>query len=318
MADLVLHPLFDEKEIVKERGVILEEIKMVEDTPDELAQELFVSTLWKGHPLGRPIAGYRKTVKKIDKKILTSFYRRYFRAGNMILTAAGHLNHDRVAELSRKHLSAIKNGSRRAQDTPPEPRGRITLKNNKELNQLNICLGLPAFGQNHKDRHACHLLNAILGGTMSSRLLQKIREEMGLAYAVFSYLVSHKNAGYLMIYAGTGKKTGNRVVNLITSEMTKLKKEPVAIAELDLVKDFVKGVIFLGLESTISRMAYLAKREIYHGTYESLDALRKSIDAVTREDILRVAEALFHGDALNMIVLGDLSRFRRPASLALG
>jgi predicted Zn-dependent peptidase len=141
---------------------------------------------------------------------------------------------------------------------------------------------------------------------------------MGLAYAIFSYMVSHKNAGYLMVYAGTGKKTGNRVVALIAAEMRRLKKEPVTLEELGLVKDFVKGVIFLGLESTISRMAYLAKQEIYHGDYETLDGLRKRIDAVTREDILRVAELIFVREHLNLVVLGDLSQFKKPTAISLG
>ena len=318
MADMVLHPRFHKDDLIKERGVILEEIKMVQDTPDELAQDLFVSSLWKGHPLGRPIAGIRRTVQKINQKALIAFFRRHFRAGNMIFTAAGNLHHEKVLSLADKYLGALKKGNSRNTETLPRCNRRMVLKNNRKLQQLNICLGIPAYGQNHRDRYACHLLNAILGGTMSSRLLQKIREELGLAYSIFSFVVSHKNSGFLLVHAGTGKKTGNQVIDLIAAEMTKFKNAPVSLEELNLVKDFVKGVIFLGLESTPGRMAYLAKQEMYHGSYQTPDSLRKHIDAVTREDVLRVSTDLFSSDFLNLIVVGDLSYFRKPASISLG
>ena len=188
LADLVLHPMFRPEDIEKEKGVILEEIKMEADSPDYLVHELFSANFWKGHALGKPILGTRESVKAIDRRAIQAYYKKVYAPANMVVTAAGNMKHDGLVALVREHFAELEPGPKPAKDTVPATHARIALRNKKQLEQVHLCLGVPSYPLPHEKRFACYVLNTLLGGGMSSRLFQNIRERQGLAYAVFSEL----------------------------------------------------------------------------------------------------------------------------------
>jgi predicted Zn-dependent peptidase len=310
LADLVLHPLFREDDIEKEKGVILEEIKMEADSPDYLVHEIFSSNFWKDHPLGKPILGTRETVKRFDRERIQAFYRTVYDPANMIVTGAGNLTHERLVALVREHFESLQPGAPAAADNVPSTHARIALRNKKSLEQVHLCLGVPSYPLPHQDRFACYVLNTLLGGAMSSRLFQNIRERQGLAYAVFSELNPYRDTGCLSIYAGTSIEAARKVVESITREFRDLKDNPVGTEELRRAKDHLKGSLMLSLESTASRMSNLARQEMYFGHFFSLDELVESIERVTSEDVHRIAVTFFDPKQIALTVLGNLEGFR--------
>jgi len=309
LADIVLHPLLRNEDIKKEKGVILEEIRMLQDNPEELIHDLFIRTFWRGHPLGRPILGTLQTVADLDRKVLKGFFEKVFVPDNMLITAAGNLHHDQVLEMITRHFT-LRGVSNKSPRTPPNGNLTIQLHSKKELEQVHLCLGASSLPYNHEDRYSCYLLNLMLGGSVSSLLFQNIREKKGLVYSIFSYLSHHLDAGYLAIYAGTNKKSSKKVVKLITSEIKRLKSRPVKERELRLFKDRLKGSLMLGLESTTSRMANLARQMIYFGRCFTLDETLGGIEKVRVEDIGRIAYLLFDQKQLSLVALGDVEGFK--------
>jgi predicted Zn-dependent peptidase len=202
LSDLVLNPVFAADDILRERGVILEEIKMDEDSPDYLVHEIFTQNFWKDHALGRPILGTRDTVKRFEREPVRDFYRQRFVPGNVIIAAAGHLNHGHFVELVDKHFSNMKPMSNGFHSTPPKIVPKIVLRNKKSLEQVQICVGVPSYPITHEKRHSSYILNTLLGGGMSSRLFQNIRERQGLAYSIYSDLNPYRDTGCLSVYAG--------------------------------------------------------------------------------------------------------------------
>src|SRR5262249_26518341 len=279
LADLVLHPLFRDEDIEKEKGVILEEIKMEADSPDYLVHEIFSSNFWKDHPLGKPILGTRETVKKFDRSVITGYYRRVYAPANMIVTAAGNLTHEGLVALVREHFESLPPREPMPPENVPTTHARIALRNKKSLEQVHLCLGVPSYPLPHQERFGCYVLNTLLGGGMSSRLFQNIRERQGLAYAVFSELNPYRDTGCLSIYAGTSLESARKVVESIVNEFRELKDQPVAEEELRRAKDHLKGSLMLGLESTASRMSNLARQEMYFGRFFTLDELVESMEA---------------------------------------
>jgi predicted Zn-dependent peptidase len=310
LADLVLHPLFREEDIEKEKGVILEEIKMEADSPDYLVHEIFSSNFWKDHPLGKPILGTPPTVKRFDQQMIRSFYEAVYAPSNLIVTAAGNLTHARLVDLAREHLADLRPGSDAPPDQPPGTHARIALRNKKALEQVHLCLGVPSYPLPHEERFACYVLNTLLGGGMSSRLFQNIRERQGLAYAVFSELNPYRDTGCLSIYAGTSIESARKVVESITNEFRDLKGSPVPEEELRRAKDHLKGSLMLSLESTSSRMSNLARQELYFRHFFSLDELVESIESVTAADVQRIAQTFFDPRQIALTVLGNLENFR--------
>jgi predicted Zn-dependent peptidase len=310
LADLVLHPLFREEDIEKEKGVILEEIKMEADSPDYLVHEIFSSNFWKDHPLGKPILGTRETVKRFDRGVIQGFYSAVYAPANMIVTAAGNLTHDRLVALVREHFETLPPGAPPPPDNVPSTHARIALRNKKALEQVHMCLGVPSYPLPHQERFACYVLNTLLGGGMSSRLFQNIRERQGLAYAVFSELNPYRDTGCLSIYAGTSLESARKVVESITNEFRNLKEQRVSDEELRRAKDHLKGSLMLSLESTASRMSNLARQEMYFGHFFSLDELVESIEIVTADDVQRIAQAFFDSRQIALTVLGNLENFR--------
>jgi predicted Zn-dependent peptidase len=309
LADLVLGPLFREDDIEKEKGVILEEIKMEADSPDYLVHEIFSSYFWKDHPLGKPILGTRETVKKFDRNAILEYYQAAYSPSNLIVTAAGNLTHDRLVSLVVEHFEGLKPAAPLPPEVAPSTHARIALRNKKSLEQVHLCLGVPSYPLPHQERFACYVLNTLLGGGMSSRLFQNIRERQGLAYAVFSELSPYRDTGCLSIYAGTSIESAGRVVESILKEFRQLKDSPVNDEELRRAKDHLKGSLMLSLESTASRMSNLARQEMYFSRFFTLDELVESIESVTAEHVQRIAQTFFDPKQIALTVLGSLENF---------
>ncbi len=310
LSDLVRRPLFAEEDIVKEKQVVLEELKMDQDNPDYLVHELFTQEFWRGHPLGQPIIGTRETVKAFSRGAILHCYRRWFAPSNIVVTAAGHLQHRQLTDLVSREFGDLPAGTPATPQRVPQPRARIQMQTKRELEQVHICLGVPAYPLAHERRFAAGALNNVLGGSISSRLFQNIREKQGLAYAVFSEISPYRDAGMLSIYAGTGLESTEQVVRLVLAEFRSLKEQPVSEEELRRAKDHLKGSLMLSLESSSSRMSHLARQELYFDRFFSLDELLHSIESVTREEIHAVAREFFRPEQIAVTVLGNLNGFQ--------
>src|SRR5277367_7006312 len=270
LSDLVLNPVFDAEDIARERGVILEEIKMDEDNPDYLVHEIFTQNFWKDHPLGKPILGTKETVKKFERETVLDTYTHRFAPGNIIVAAAGHLDHDQFVDLVVKHFEHLKPAKNGFHSAEPKIVPRIVLRNKKALEQVQLCIGVPAYPIAHEKRHAGYILNTLLGGGMSSRLFQNIRERQGLAYSIYSDLNPYRDTGCLAVYAGTSRESAAKVVHSVVSEFRNLKSTPVPEEELKRSKAQLKGSLMLSLESSTARMSNLARQEMYFERFYDL------------------------------------------------
>jgi predicted Zn-dependent peptidase len=307
VSDLVLNPVFDGSDIARERGVIMEEIKMDEDNPDYLVHEIFTQNFWKDHPLGKPILGTKETVKRFERDAVLDAYAYRFAPGNIIVSAAGNLDHDRFVELVRGHFEHMKPMTNGFHSSTPKISSRIILRNKKALEQVQLCIGVPAHPIAHEKRHAGYVLNTLLGGGMSSRLFQNIRERQGLAYSIYSDLNPYRDTGCLAVYAGTSLASASKVVQSVVSEFRKLKTESVPDEELRRSKAQLKGSLMLSLESSTSRMSNLARQEMYFDRYYDLDELIERIEAVTAEDLSRLANEFFRPESVAVTALGNLN-----------
>jgi predicted Zn-dependent peptidase len=308
LSDLVLNPNFDPADITRERGVIMEEIKMDEDNPDYLVHEIFTQNFWKDHPLGKPILGTKETVKRFERQPVVDAYAHRFSPGNIIVSAAGNLDHDQFVELVTKHFEHMKpskNGNG-FHSSAPKIVSRIILRNKKALEQVQLCLGVPAHPIAHEKRHAGYILNTLLGGGMSSRLFQNIRERQGLAYSIYSDLNPYRDTGCLAVYAGTSLASASKVVQSVVKEFRNLKAEPVPEEELKRSKAQLKGSLMLSLESSTARMSNLARQEMYFDRFYDLDELIEKIEAVTADDLTELANEFFKTESVAVTVLGNL------------
>ncbi|HEV2444477.1 MAG TPA: pitrilysin family protein, partial [Candidatus Sulfopaludibacter sp.] len=270
----------------------------------------FSGNFWKDHSLGKPILGTRETVKRFDREMIRAYYGGIYAPANLIITAAGNLTHDRLVRLVREHFESLPPGQPLGADQAPSTHARIALRNKKALEQVHLCLGVPSYPLPHEERFACYVLNTLLGGGMSSRLFQNIRERQGLAYAVFSELNPYRDTGCLSIYAGTSIESARKVVESILGEFRELKAQPVADEELRRAKDHLKGSLMLSLESTSSRMSNLARQEMYFSRFFTLDELVESIEAVTAADVQRIAQTFFDPKQIALTVLGNLENWK--------
>jgi predicted Zn-dependent peptidase len=307
LSDLVLNPVFAAQDIGRERGVILEEIKMDEDNPDYLVHEIFTQNFWKDHPLGRPILGTKDTVRKFARDPVLEFYKQRFAPGNLIVCAAGNLKHDEFVALVARHFEHMKPAKNGFHTLPPKIVPHIIMRNKKALEQVQICVGVPSHPIAHERRHASYILSTLLGGGMSSRLFQNIRERQGVAYAIYSDLTPYRDTGCLSVYAGTSRASAARVVQSIVSEFQKLKSEPVPEEELRRAKDQLKGSLMLSLESSTARMSNLARQEMYFDRFYSLDELIEKIESVTIEELTELAVGYFRTESIAVTVLGNLN-----------
>src|SRR5277367_2682898 len=310
LSDLVLNPSFRDEDIEKEKGVILEEIKMDADSPDYLVHEIFSSNFWKDHSLGKPILGTRETVKRFNQALVQDYYRSVYTPANLLITAAGNLTHERLVSLARERFESLAVAAPEPPQAVPTTHARVSLKSKKDLEQVHVCLGVPSYPIPHKDRFACYVLNTMLGGGMSSRLFQNIRERQGLAYAVFSELNPYSDTGCLSVYAGTSLESAKQVVESVLKEFTDLKQQLAPAEEVRRAKDHLKGSLMLSLESTSSRMSNLARQEMHFRRFFSLDELVESIETVTAADVQRVAQKFFEQKNVALTVLGNLDGFK--------
>jgi predicted Zn-dependent peptidase len=306
LTDLVLNPVFAPPDIERERGVILEEIKIDEDNPDVLVHELFTQSFWKGHPLGKPILGTTETVKRLGQEQLFGYHNDRFHGGNMVFSAAGNLDHDQFIAAVAEKFAPLLGGVAPGDLSAPQPTARIILRNKRSLEQVQICLGVPAPPITDESRYATLILNTVLGGGMSSRLFQTIREERGLAYSVYSDLSPYRDTGNLCVYAGTSAGKALQVVDLILAEFRNLKEMPIGAEELTRAKDQLKGNILLGLESSNSRMANLARQEMYFRQFFTADEVIARIDEVTNEQVQAMAQRLFRPESIAVTLLGRM------------
>lgn len=312
LADLVLHPTFTPEELTREQGVILEEIKMDEDNPDYLVNEIFTQNFWKGDALGRPILGTTKTVKSFNQQVVFDFHTERFTPRNMVFSAAGNLQHDDFVAKVERHFSSLSASTEVVAPPVEAPKAtpHITLKRKKSLEQVQFCLGVPAPPVNDPCRYGVYLLNTMLGGGMSSRLFQTIREDQGLAYSIYSEMSPFRDTGSLCVYAGTSVDKTEKVLRLTLQELRRLKEETVSDVELKRAKDQLKSNMVIGLESSGSRMANLARQQMYFGRFFGVDEIMEEIEAVTTADVQALAQRLFQPGAMALTLLGNLGKMK--------
>jgi len=309
LADLVLHARLDPGDIEREREVVRQEIKMIEDTPDDQVHDLFAQTIWADHPLGRPILGRRETLEQIGRDEIVKYMGRHYRPDRVIISAAGDLEHEVLVNLLTAAFGGW-GGQARVGVTAP-PVSRFTVVNEeRDLSQVHLCLGSNGLANAHRDRYTLSILNTILGGGMSSRLFQEIREKRGLVYSIYSYGASYRDGGLLVVYAGTSSDHYQEVVDLIRAELRRVRDELVGAAEFRRAKEQLKGNLLLGLEGTSSRMTRLAKMYMTFTRCFGLEEIIQGIEEVTPERLQQLTQSLFDGGACTLASIG---RIEQPA-----
>jgi predicted Zn-dependent peptidase len=312
LADLLAHPRFDQNDLEREQKVILEEMKMVEDTPDELLGELFNAAYFPGHPLGRPIEGTEETISSFDHNTISTFHAREFSPSNLVVAAAGNVDHERLVDLVQSSFANSQtNGSGSdAVEQSPTPAAPILIEQKQELEQAHLVIAAPWPDAKSNDRYAASLLASVVGGGTSSRLWQTIREERGLAYSVGAGGSTFSDVGVFTIYAGTSPEHLDEVLDLSLEEMRRVVAESVSAEELKLAKDQAISSILLGLESSSARVSALARQEIIHGRRISTAETIEKIEAANADDLQRVARKFFTSESLSLGALGNLNGFR--------
>ena len=317
LADIFLNSLFDQADIEKERKVVFQEIWMLKDNPDSYIHDLFCQNLWKSHPLGMSIIGTEETVGRISRETLLDFRNKRFCAEDIIIAVAGNVVHDDLMVLLENLFSDVTPGAYAKNESTPAYKKQINL-NNKDLEQVHLCLGTKALPQNSPKRYVGYIINTILGGGISSRLFQEVREKRGLAYSVYSYILSHSDAGTFVVYAGTKKEQIFEVIEVILQLMKKMKSEPVTSAEMLFSIDHLKGNLLLSLESTDNRMTKLAKNEIYFDRQISIPEIVAGLERVTTNDIIDLCNELFQDRFLTLELMGKLDDLSiKPSAISL-
>jgi predicted Zn-dependent peptidase len=311
LADLLANPRFDEEDLNREQRVIIEEMKMIEDTPDELLTELFHAAYFPNHSLGRPIEGTAETVSSFRRAMIAEFHQRNYAPRNLVIAAAGNINHRQLVELAGQMFGVESNGLEPASAGPvsPQPAAPILVERKSELEQAHLIIAAPWPSAKSQDRYAASMLGTIIGGGTSSRLWQSIREERGLAYSIGAGGNTFTDIGMFTIYAGTSPGHLDQVVDLSLQELRRAVREPVTSEELQLAKEQAVSSVLLSLESSSSRVGALARQEIIHGRRFSPEEIIRRIEAVTEQDAQRVAQECFTTPTLALGALGNLNGF---------
>ncbi len=310
--DIFLNPALREEDIQMERGVILEEINMYEDTPDELIHDLFAETILHGHPSGKPTIGNKESVSSFKREAFLKYRDRLYKPDNVIVSAAGSLEHKTVVDFAERIFKDY-SGKRVPQNVLlPQMKGEIRLKK-KKTEQTHLCLGTKGLSQIDPQRFAFSVMETVLGGSMSSWLFQEIREKRGLAYSVYSTSLPMKDFGLFYVYAGCEKKNLNQVIDLILEQFKKIKNHGISKEELYRSKEHLKGGLVLGLESSSSRMSYIAKSEYYYGRTITIEEVFDEIDKVTNDDIVKLSESIFKEQFMTLTLIGDLESCPKPS-----
>ena len=314
LADLVAHPRFDQEDLEREQKVILEEMKMVEDTPDELLGELFNAAYFPNHPLGRPIEGTRETVSTFDHKVTLGYHAREFSYNNFVVAAAGNINHNRLLELIGTAFGGCESGAgfrpQAVDASKPRPAAPILIEQKSELEQAHLVIATPWPHAVSEDRYAASMLASVIGGGTSSRLWQKIREERGLAYSVGAAGSAFSDVGVFNIYAGTSPEYLDQVLDVSLHELREVVRNNVSEEELRIAKDQAISSILLGLESSSARAGTLARQEIIHGRRISPDEVIEKIRNITVDELQEVARTYFNSETIALGVLGNLNGFK--------
>jgi predicted Zn-dependent peptidase len=309
LADMLLNSHFDPVELERERGVILEEIRMYEDSPDELIFDIFTQAIWDGHPLGRTILGSINVVNTISREKLRKHVREFYAAEDIIVAAAGNVRHEEVVDLVERNFDGfLKSRKKRKEEKPIKIHRRRDVLKNKDCEQVYLILGGNGISQRDDDKYRVTVLDSILGGSMSSRLFQEIREKRGLVYSVCSFQNSYYDVGLFGIFAGTSVENLDEVIDTSFTIVRDMKEKGIDEKELLRAKEQIKGNISLALESTSNRMIRLAKSEIYHGRLIPYEEVFENIDAVTVEDILRISQNLLDWENYGVYILGPIGK----------
>jgi predicted Zn-dependent peptidase len=312
LLDIFLQSVFEPEEVERERMVVLQEISMVEDTPDELAHVLYGETVYEGNPLGRNILGSPETVQAFTQDNLKNYLQRAYGPEKVVVSAAGQLDHEDFVSLLAPELSKLPPVGK----SPDRQKPLLTSKFrvvSRDLEQVHLALGTWAPAAADEQRYAATLLNVLTGGNMSSRLFQEVREKRGLAYAIYSYLSSFQDTGIWGIYTAVAKETLPETLEIIGRELIKIKKGEVSSGELAMAKEFVKGGILLGAENNDNRMTRLAKNEFVFGRHLTFEEIMEGLDAVALEDLVNLAEETVRGDLFSLVALGPVSEGQIPS-----
>jgi predicted Zn-dependent peptidase len=313
LADIFMNSVFPPDEIEREKGVVKEEIKMVEDTPDDYIHDIFCRSIWGKDGLGQTVLGKRNTVNLFTRQDLLGHIGDYYGTSDTIVSCAGNFEFQKLISLLNRGLGGLRRGSEPASGKPPVFSAR-TVVHNRELSEIHICLGIEGIPHSVQDSYRALLVNTILGGGVSSRLFQEIREKRGLAYSVYSFLSSYRDTGLWAVYAGTGRKRFNEVIEEVVKGFKELPRT-LTQEELDRAKSHLKGNLMLGLESSTRRMQNIASQEIYFGTYYSPAEVMRRIDAVSLKSAREFAEKLISSGRPALTVLGPVEKSDLKASL---
>jgi predicted Zn-dependent peptidase len=314
LTDILLHSLFDAEELEREKSVVLQEIKMVEDTPDDLIHDLFAAHVWPGHPLGRPILGSREGVTGYGRDSIHAYFLEQYVPLRIIIAVAGNVTHERVVELFGAGFNGFTRPLVAAPIAPPVMQAGLNLVH-KTLEQVHLVMGFPGLSHTAPERYALYLLNDVIGGSMSSRLFQEVRERQGLVYSIHSGVQPFRDTGTLYLYAATEGANFSKVLKSILKEIRDLKKQGVTAEELKRAKDHLKGSLMLSLESTSSRMNRLAKHEMHFSSFLTMDDMLAAIDNVRHEEVQALVDELLDEDRLALTTYGPLDRRNLPREL---
>lgn len=309
ISDMRLNPLFGEDDIEKERYVINQEIKMVEDSPEEYIYDMFNASYYKGHALGMPILGTGKTVESLGIDEIKNYFKDHYGPENTIITLSGRVNHEAcVADIAR-YFSGISAGqAHKRKLIVPEPSIGIDVYE-KDLEHVYMCIGTNGVSQVDRRRYMLYILNAVMGGSMSSHLFQEIRENRGLVYNIYSYVNCYHDSGTFGISTSSSRESITEVLRLIKDEIVRVRNEGITDAELSFSKEHIKGNLFIALEGSETRMGRLAKNEIYFGSYIPLKETLREIDSIKRSDVATIAREIFDDpDEISLTILGNVDR----------
>ena len=315
LSDMITNSLIDPEEFESERRVILEEIAMHEDAPDELVHDLFYRSMWKGHPLGRPVLGYNKTISEVTAAQVREYWLERYGPANMVVSAAGNVDHDRLVSTLEEALASREGRRTLRSDAPPSPQPGVHVIR-RPTEQAHIVIGTEGLQRSHDARHALAVMDTVLGGGMSSRLFQEVREKRGLAYSVYSYRSLFADTGAFAVYAGTTPQNAQTVVDLVFEEIESLKRDGITEAELKRAKGHLKGSLVLSSEDPGSRMNQLGRQQLTLGEIRSTDEQIALFDAVEMDDVTDVIEKIFGSGSYRVTIVGpfDEDAFDRYAA----
>ncbi len=309
LADMYFSPLFTPEDIEREKKVVQEEIRMYEDSPDEIIHDIFSQTIWDGHPLGRPVIGTRDSVAALSREKIISFYEQHYCPSKLVLALAGNIKHDKALSLLKPLFAGEPPKNIECHTTPPQ--AKAAFKHfYKPLEQVQLCLGAPGVSQQDEQIYTLQVLNNILGGGSSSRLFQKIREERGLVYSIYSYYAAFRDTGLFVIYAGTSPGNFNEVLEVTWEEMKSIAEDGVTSGELNRSKEQIKGGLFMASESVSHRMYRLGKSHLIYNRLITPEEVLQKIYLVSREDVQKLALELLEPARLTVTVLGNLDANR--------